>query len=652
MRRSIAAVGACALGLAAFTPGTAQGAPGGGDQGLSPATRVALAAGMPVADKAAPGAQPRGPNPYLALLPDQSKVDYSSWATLLDQKAPARAKSRLSMQRSASRSARALAVSPLLADEDEPAGTRGSNEDPPGAQLVRGFGTVAGQNPKLRVLGDLAPQTVTISTIPATPEDDGSLALAGETGIGKFRDGVRTTAVIGDGPHGKAGTGTNDFDFYKLTAAAGEILTVETVTPSGGTLDSFLQLYGADGTLLAYNDDSGVGFDSKMTYVAPVGGVYYVLVAAYSGTPADVNDPASGDGGASEGPYTVTIAAAEDDHDFYAVKLRKGDVLGASVKGSATYLTVYDTEPREVHGAKGQDYSVVYPMSSPLPGGGNAVTDYVATKAGWHYIGVGDGSGSYDITIEAYRPTLEVEKASQTIFLDFDGARVNTGIFGGKGVVQLSPLSAFLAKWGIPRADEDAVIDAVVARFTENLKQDLIASGLNGRFKLKVLNSRDNPDTFGKANVSRVIIGGTVQESGVDTIGIAQSIDPGNFETQETALLLLDYLSEPAGEQYSINSYLTADSDRIAFVGDVLGNSASHEAGHFFGSWHTDPLNAVFNEMDAGGNFELTFGAGPDGVGGTADDIDIDFGDDAFSIPEGYAGTEDTLGRSVFGLTS
>ena len=48
----------------------------------------------------------------------------------------------------------------------------------------------------------------------------------------------------------------------------------------------------------------------------------------------------------------------------------------------------------------------------------------------------------------------------------------------------------------------------------------------------------------------------------------------------------------------------------------------------------------------------MLFGVGPDGVGGTADDTDVDFGDDAFSPAEGFIGTEDTLGRIVFGLTS
>ena len=78
-----------------------------------------------------------------------------------------------------------------------------------------------------------------------------------------------------------------------------------------------------------------------------------------------------------------------------------------------------------------------------------------------------------------------------------------------------------------------------------------------------------------------------------------------------------------------------------------------HEAGHFFDDWHTDNADETANLMDSGGaNFDVLFGVGPDQVGGTADDTDVDFGDDRFSPAEGFAGTEDTLGRLVFGLTS
>jgi hypothetical protein len=378
-----------------------------------------------------------------------------------------------------------------------------------------------------------------------------------------------------------------------------------------------------------------------------------VTVAAYGGLPGDPFDSASGTGigdttPPSQGPYTLTVTAGGVDTDFFAIKLKPGDVLGASVTGSPAYLTVYDTVPREVHGSE-QDASVIYPMANPLPAGGNAVTDYVATKAGWHYVGVARGSGAYDITIEAYRPPLEGSTPTQTLYLDFDGARINTAIFGGPGVRQLSPLQGFLGRWGLSAADEDKVIDGVIAAVKENILADAKARGTDPRVGLKILNSRDNPDPFGQPNVHRIVVGGTVAESGIDTIGIAQFIDPGNYATEDSAIVLLDTLSDPTGDA-SLNTYITPASNKIKFIGRALGNVISHEAGHLYGNFHTDPLNTTPNLMDAGGAFPGLFGVGPDNVGGTADDVDYDFGDDAFTPDEGLVGTEDTLNTTAWAL--
>ncbi|BCB91648.1 PPC domain-containing protein [Phytohabitans suffuscus] len=645
MRRTIAMVAACLLVAVTLAPG---GAAARAKPDVD--TKQALSNGFQLAPKATAksrtaGTKPAGVNPYLALLPDPAAADLSGWDRYLAAKGKERAAARAATQRNA------VAASPILVDEDEPDGVRGSNDVPANAQRVPGFGTNSGQNPKARVLGTLSPERVTATEAEPNTEDDGSIPLARDTGIGETVDGIRTTGVVGDGPHGSAGSGSGDFDVYELSARAGESLTVDIDTPAGSTLDSILLLLDAEGSILATADDDGETFDSLMTFQFSQAGTYYVFVTGFLTLPNDPFDPASGTGADSEGPYGVTMLVGEADTDFFAVKLRKGDVLGASVSGSGTLLSVYDTVPREVQGST-QDASFIFPASTPLPGGGNAVADYVAEKAGWHYVGVSGGSGTYDVTVEAYRPALESEAPPvQTLFLDFDGARLNTAIFGGPGVRTLSPFSAFLGRWGLTRADENAVIDAVLATVEENLKSDLVASGLNGRFRIQIKNSRDNRDVFGQTNVSRIVVGGTIDESGIPTIGIAQSIDPGNFETEETALVLLDVLSDPAGDDASLNTYITPDSDKVAFVGRALGNVISHEAGHFFGDWHVDQFNDIPNLMDQGGNFPVMFAVGPDGIGGTDDDIDVDFGEDDFNPGEGFTGTEDTLSRIVFGVT-
>ena len=67
-------------------------------------------------------------------------------------------------------------------------------------------------------------------------------------------------------------------------------------------------------------------------------------------------------------------------------------------------------------------------------------------------------------------------------------------------------------------------------------------------------------------------------------------------------------------------------------VGQAIGFVGSHEFGHLFGSFHTDPLNPLAIQiMDQGGGpfaDRQLLGLGLDGIYGTADDDDVDFGTD------------------------
>lgn len=240
------------------------------------------------------------------------------------------------------------------------------------------------------------------------------------------------------------------------------------------------------------------------------------------------------------------------------------------------------------------------------------------------------------------------------MFIDFDGAAIDLSIFGGAPDERvLSPLQVFLGNWGLQPSDENAVIDAIIEVTVENLQRDIIAMGFNPQFDIEILNSRDHADPFGQPNVSRVIVGGTIAESGIETIGIAQSIDVGNFATAETGLVLLDVLSGTSGEPASVNTFpIAASASIIDFIGIAVGNIVAHEAGHFFGNFHTDQFNASENIMDQGGNPAGTFGVGDDNTFGTDDDVDVDFGLDDYVPNEGLIGIEDTLNVIAFGLTS
>ncbi len=142
---------------------------------------------------------------------------------------------------------------------------------------------------------------------PSNPEDDGSIAAAGYTGIGTVRDGITLSATIGDGPHGSTGSGTGDFDFYAVNLHAGDTLVVETATPTG-QLDTMILVYDSTGQEVEFNDDYN-GLDSRVQFAPLADGTYYVVVSGYYNTPLDPFDSQSGDGAASEGPYSLTLTA-------------------------------------------------------------------------------------------------------------------------------------------------------------------------------------------------------------------------------------------------------------------------------------------------------------------------------------------------------
>ena len=641
VRRSMGLVAAVAAGaLAVSVMSTATGSVG---ETTSDHVDRALAAGAQGVGKHTKrpsvtinGVKALAANPYVALVPDPSKIDWAYWKSHLAKQAE-------------KRFASLKPPKPFIRDENEPDGTLGSNDSLATAESVRRFGTPKRKHQAVRILGDLFAPDIEAPAL-GTTEDQGSIPLATDTGIPAAADGATITSEIGDGPHGSAGTGNGDFDFFKVTATAGQTLTV---TTAGSDLDTVAAIYDSSGTILEFGDDVSFPDDvtTNLRFTVPADGDYYAMIGGFSffPVPDDPFDSGSGGGDGAEGDYVARITVGQSDADYYAVRLRSGDVLGGVIQGGSPDITV--TKPHRVEAiGSTRDASSIYPPASLLPGGGNATFAYVAEKPGWYKVSTAGGIGAYDILLEVYRPgsVTAKRKTVQKVFLDFNGERVNTAVWGGPGVRTLSPFSSFLGRWGLTKAHRNAVINRVIETVRENIRRDLKQKGLNDRVRVKIRNSRDHSDPFGRRNVSRVIVGGTIEQSGIPTIGIASSIDPGNFEGADQALVLLDVLSGPDDDDASLNFYLNGSSKRVRFVGTALGNVVSHEIGHYIGSFHVDQFNNVLNLMDQGGNFPLLYGVGDDGIGGTADDPDVDFGKDRLNPGEGFTGIENTLNNSAW----
>lgn len=243
--------------------------------------------------KARESGKPSGSNPLISLLPTLEGVDHAAWEKYLikaSRKAAAKRESVI-MPRELKAARRAT----IVVDEQEPDGTSGSNDTYEIAEPVDGFGTANGETATARILGSLDNENVSVQDQDPSDEDDGSITLARDTGVGTDRDGFGTSGTIGDGPHGSAASGSGDFDVYEIHGEAGKTLSLDTDTDTG-SLDTLILLFDSAGELVALNDDNGESFDSALTFAVPDDGDYYAMVAGFLSLPDDPFDSASGNG--------------------------------------------------------------------------------------------------------------------------------------------------------------------------------------------------------------------------------------------------------------------------------------------------------------------------------------------------------------------
>lgn len=107
---------------------------------------------------------------------------------------------------------------------------------------------------------------------------------AGETYDAFEQDGTKDLAktIASDGtPQHHNFTPDGDQDWVKFEAVAGEPYTMQSACV-GGDCDTIMHLIGSDGTTeLSQNDDYGSGPGSRITYIFPQAGTYYVRVHHY-----------------------------------------------------------------------------------------------------------------------------------------------------------------------------------------------------------------------------------------------------------------------------------------------------------------------------------------------------------------------------------
>ncbi|MBI4318450.1 MAG: pre-peptidase C-terminal domain-containing protein [Chloroflexi bacterium] len=115
-----------------------------------------------------------------------------------------------------------------------------------------------------------------------------------------------------------------DADWVRFSATAGSECALETLN-LGSWSDTYMELYDTDGaTRLAYDDDSGPGFASRILYVMPASGTYYAKVRHFRSTTYGANTN-----------YDLKVTCGSGGGDAYEPDNLPGQASNITVNGSA-----------------------------------------------------------------------------------------------------------------------------------------------------------------------------------------------------------------------------------------------------------------------------------------------------------------------------
>ena len=345
------------------------------------------------------------------------------------------------------------------------------------------------------------------------------------------------------------------------------------------------------------------------------------------------------------GTFTFGANGTINDIDYYRFELKGGDIFNVQSSGGASDLSLMRVNANGSLGTEiaGNDEPLgqSFPPQSPLLYEGTSSLAVVIPADGIYALRVGVSAAaanlgtSYTLQLRTHRPVIESQEIGkhQIVFLDFDGAVADLSelLYGalGAGTVRIPPLSESLGPLGLQNRDLNRLIDGIVAEVEENFA-DIAERGPNGSYQLtgvpgqymiSILNSRDHEDPWGLPNASRVLVGGSDVIFGGGALGVAASIDIGNFGLEETAFV---FPTDFAGTEGAIEG-IGPGASLIDFYGKTIGLVIAHEMGHYFGGWHTINTNTTANIMDTGGDIAALVGVGVDEIFGTADDTDTDF---------------------------
>lgn len=238
-------------------------------------------------------------------------------------------------------------------------------------------------------------------------------------------NGAGTTGVINS---------ADDGDLFKVSLTAGTIYQFDLRQAAGSALDPYLQLYAPTSeevALLEFDDDSGDGTNSQITYMPSISGVYYL---------------AAWDFDVGTGAYTLSATSLSDD--FPWATDTSGVVTVNAAPTAGVVNTAYDMDLFKVSLVAGTSYvfdatrqtgglddPYLYLYSPDIDllaqddesgGSGNARISFTPASSGTYYLGVFD----YDAGTGAYTVSASTQSNSGMTVV---GTSANDNLSGGAG---------------------------------------------------------------------------------------------------------------------------------------------------------------------------------------------------------------------------
>ncbi|KAA1247690.1 T9SS type A sorting domain-containing protein [Aquimarina sp. RZ0] len=636
-------------------------------------------------EKSSSNSMPYGVNPFTSYL-SKNKGDTGEWRKYLQKKS-------ISLHKNSN-----LKNNPVVIDEMEN-DNQSINNTLDTAQEIPNFGSGESNTNHIIINGSSGVRDEDIDSlsveVASHPEDNGSIPLAQfitfDPNSTEDIQLINLSGTIGDGPHGASGSGSGDIDMYAIILNKDQIIRMIIETsgdPSVSTMMPMVTVYNENGKIVAFERALFFAPESILQFKSPETSTYYFAISSVAQQLEDPFDSSSGETSPpgeplGEGTYTLKVENYGIlDKDHYAMSLKKGDVLGVSVNNELILkpnISLFFPDGTLQIGTNFAN-NFTNASESPIPRNGRASFTHIAPQDGTYILRIDQTIGDYTTGIVAARPGYETNNKGlkQFIYLDFTGVDdFNQREFHGitdstpdeelDKIRTLSPFKDFLENWGIENTKYNLL--KMAFNTTEVVKENTVnearLSAINPDFTPIILSDYGSeflgkkiPEILESLKIpySRVIIGGTVEESGFDTIGIANNVDPGNYDFENDAVVLLDALSStnPNDQGISLNFTPLADGVTIEdLIPVVVGNVVSHEFGHYLGNSHCNGFNDELTLMDEGsfGISSLT-GIFPDRGEkfGDANTRDIDFTVDQHSTLEGLQGEYLTDVNTAFAM--